>query len=97
MYDSSTMFIIDFKSSAFEAFTHGWIKGLAAPVMLFHRETAPSIPPVQYIDPRKQFAANSMEGDWHRILGDVNRVISNNVPAKTEIPPTRQTGDFVRR
>jgi len=91
------MFIIDFTSSAFEAFSHGLIKGLAAPVMLFRREDAPSVPPVQYIDPRKQFAANSMEGDWNRILGDLHQVISNNVPTKTATHPTRQKGDFVRR
>lgn len=78
------MFIIDFKSSYLEGFTHGFVKGLAAPVMLHHREDVPAIPPLVYVQAQTQSVEKSIAQDWMRTGEDIYQAIRKNEPAQEE-------------
>ena len=78
------MFLIDFNQTSVQAFAHGFLKGLAAPVMLYHREPAPSIPaPVILTLPPADTAA-SLASDWMRISNDLARVVQRHGEASAE-------------
>lgn len=72
------MYLIDFNCSRKKAFAHGFMKGLAAPVMLFHFENAPSLPQVQYIMPTTTPVSDVLANDWRRIGDDMARVIERH-------------------
>ena len=68
--------IIDFNTTSRQAFKHGFIKGLAAPVMLFGNFAAPTLPiiPAIQLDFNQQ---NAFDKDWQEIGKDFRKVIAN--------------------
>lgn len=72
------MLIIDFNQSAVQAFEHGFLKGMAAPVMLFHSESAPEIPQYVTVVAPDTPLRQSLLGDWYRIGDDMKKVISSH-------------------
>lgn len=72
------MFILDFRSNRQNAFVHGFLKGLASPAMLYHREDAPTIPQFVEIKPPSYSIAEALAGDWVRIGTDMSKVIEQN-------------------
>ena len=76
------MFIIDFKNGPARAFMHGFMKGLASPVVLYHVESAPAIPKISYVYPSNTTIAEAIAGDWQRIGTDLYNVISSNDPTQ---------------
>lgn len=72
------MFTLDFRSSRRSAFAHGFMKGLAAPAMLYHREDAPKVPQFVVISPPNYSIAEALAGDWARIGADMSKVIEQH-------------------
>ena len=72
------MFTLDFRGGRRRALAHGFLKGLAAPVMLYHLEDAPSIPQFVEIKPPNYSIAEALAGDWVRIGKDMSKVIEQN-------------------
>jgi len=74
------MFIIDFNSDRKRAFLHGLVKGLAAPVCLYHGEVLPQVK-VEYVKPPTgRGTAQALAEDWYRVGGDLYSVIENESP-----------------
>lgn len=71
------MFILNFDSSATKAFAHGFVKGLAAPVMLYHNEYAPPLPIVQYLPVSNVTTSDNVAADWQRVGNDFHCVIDS--------------------
>lgn len=73
------MYLIDFDSTPAKAFLHGVMKGMAAPVMLYHREPAPAIPKV-LIKPQanKLSVQQQLANDWLKIGGDLAAVMERH-------------------
>lgn len=69
------MQLIDFNDSKAGALAHGFLKGLAAPVMLFHTEAAPKVPPVTFLQPVMRSDFESMQHDWKMIGSDMQSVV----------------------
>lgn len=63
------MLLIDFKATPRTAFFRGFLRGLAAPVMLFENFDGPRIPAIQQIVPPCHFA--TIGGDWAKIGNDI--------------------------
>lgn len=72
------MFVIDFDRSHRQAFFHGFVKGMAAPVMLYHAEQAPAVPYVTYLEAPNTSVGQTLAADWWRIGGDLQRVIDRH-------------------
>lgn len=71
------MFLIDFQRTPAQAFRHGFLKGLAAPVMLFHTE-ALSLPAVAPLVTPLRSDSEALAGDWRRVGGDLRRAIARH-------------------
>lgn len=71
------MLLIDFNSKPRVAFAHGFLKGLAAPVVLFGNFAAPQIPAVQQIVPPGQ--RSTIAGDWSKIGDDIRNATTSYV------------------
>jgi hypothetical protein len=69
------MQLIDFNNSKNRALAHGFIKGLCAPIMLFHSEQAPSIPRIDFIKPLQRSDFEAIKGDWNKIGNDIKIVV----------------------
>lgn len=69
------MFVIDFENSPAAAFWNGFIKGMAAPVSLYHNEPAPGIPSYKFVEPPSVEVGLALSGDWVKIGADMNKVI----------------------
>jgi len=78
------MFTLDFRSSRRGAFVHGFLKGMASPAMLYHREDAPKIPKFVEIKPPSYPIAGALAGDWVRIGADMSKVIERDGKATTQ-------------
>jgi hypothetical protein len=72
------MFVIDFKKTPRQAFLHGFVKGLAAPVMLYHSEPAPGLPLPMYISLPAVPSEKALAGDWLRIGNDIQNAINKH-------------------
>lgn len=72
------MFLIDFHHTPQQAFFHGFLKGLSAPVMLFHAEPAPGVPPIGSVMLSTVSPGQSLADDWRRIGADLSAVISRH-------------------
>ena len=72
------MYLLNFKDSPQQSFAHGFLKGLAAPVMLFHSEAAPPVPEVEYLQPPIGSVRDALAGDWKKIGGDMKVVIGRH-------------------
>lgn len=65
------MFILDLHSTPKNAFLHGFVKGLAAPVTLYHSEPAPGLPDIRPVAVESVGAATWMRRDWMRVGADL--------------------------
>jgi len=72
------MFLIDFKHRQSQAFLHGFVKGLAAPIMLFNVEGAPGIPRVDPVALPQRTDREALAGDWRRVGDDLRAVITRH-------------------
>lgn len=82
------MFIIDFNSDRKRAFLHGLVKGLAAPVCLYHAEALPPIK-VEFIKPPlTRHPAQVLAEDWYRVGDDLYSVIQNESPKIERVKAT---------
>jgi hypothetical protein len=72
------MFLIDFQQSPRRAFLHGFLKGLAAPVMLFHAEAPLALPSITPLPVRRVSDAEALAGDWRRVGADLGAVIARH-------------------
>lgn len=69
------MFILDFDKKPSAAFMHGFVKGLAAPVSLFHHEEAPAVPEVTPIASPRIGVQQAMARNWVRVGTTFYRLI----------------------
>lgn len=75
------MFIIDFQSDDREALVHGFLKGLAAPVMIYHSEAAPKAVEVHYVEPEYvDTAADAARSDWLQVGRAITKAIEDESP-----------------
>ncbi len=65
------MYLIDFTRSAARAFAHGFLKGLAAPVMLRHAETMPRVRARIIKTPGPASVEEALARDWRRVGRDI--------------------------
>lgn len=72
------MFVIDFDATPAKSFMHGFTKGLAAPVMLYHAETAPTIPSIEPVRVGGRKSQCALASDWARIGSDMRAVIDRH-------------------
>jgi hypothetical protein len=67
---------LDFNKSTRAAFSNGFLKGLAAPVMLYNVEPPPPIPQVTMIQAPSYPVAEAFARDWAAIAGDLQTAIN---------------------
>jgi hypothetical protein len=72
------MYVIDFKVTRRQAFAHGFLKGLAAPIMLYHTEYLTKAPDVVYITAPTSPPERALAGDWARLGNDIQTVIDRH-------------------
>lgn len=76
------MFILDFDSTATRAFLHGFVKGLAAPVSLYHVENQPDAPRFPQVVAPSYDVQTAMQKDWTRIGTDFQKVIDERTEGR---------------
>lgn len=81
------MIILDFSNTSKQAFKHGFMKGLSAPVMLFGQFTVPPLREIKPITPPSINDEQALANDWKAIGMDFNKVIVNHVK-ETDTPKT---------
>ena len=69
------MFIINFRDSRRSASAYGFLKGLAAPSMLYRNRRSPEFPKFEAIKAPNYSIADAIAGDWVRIGEDMSKVI----------------------
>jgi hypothetical protein len=69
------MLIINFSNTPKQAFAHGFIKGLAAPMILFGNYTAPPLPEINWISLPSDSPDQSLANDWKNIGTDFKNAI----------------------
>ncbi|MDR0380358.1 MAG: hypothetical protein LBI62_10545 [Candidatus Accumulibacter sp.] len=75
------MFTLNFKHTSRQAFFHGFMKGMAAPVMLYHFEQALPIPAVERIQSDVKSVKEALSRDWARVGNDMRAAIDSYVEA----------------
>jgi len=65
------MYLIDFTRTAKQAFAHGFLKGLAAPVMLRHIETMAPVKARVIRVPGPATVQDALTQDWRRVGEDI--------------------------
>ena len=71
------MIIINFSDTSKQAFTKGFSKGIAAPLMLFGHFSPPNLPEVKQISPPSISDKQALNNDWLTIGADFNNVIAS--------------------
>lgn len=61
------MFLINFHHTRRQAFSRGFLKGLAAPVMLYHFENVEATSQVPYVVPPNVQASDALHSDWSKV------------------------------
>jgi hypothetical protein len=74
------MILIDFYASPAKSFLHGFMKGLAAPLVLFGRFQAPELPEVMTVSATA--SVNGMSRDWISVSHDLSTAIAKNARPK---------------
>jgi hypothetical protein len=82
------MLLIDFSETPKKAFARGFIKGLAAPMVLFGNYHAPILTDIKWVTPPKESTDQALVNDWIKIGGDINRVIYLHGQTAQEHKPT---------
>jgi hypothetical protein len=76
-----SVFVLDFKHTSRKAFFHGFMKGVAAPVMLYSVQQAPAIPAPEPIRPNVHSPKEALARDWAQVENDMRSVIDSYVEA----------------
>jgi hypothetical protein len=76
-----SVFVLDFKHTSRQAFFHGVMKGMAAPMMLYHVEQFPFIPAPEPIRSDIESASAALARDWARVGDDMRAAIDFHVKA----------------
>lgn len=79
------MILIDFTANPRAALAHGFLKGMAAPALLFADFAPPAVPkvePLPRLAPPSGSDAERLAGDWAAIGGDLARVIERHASAQ---------------
>lgn len=69
------MFLIDFNTDAAQAFRHGFLKGLAAPTLLFNVDAVPAPIAVAPLTVPPRTDAEALAGDWQRVGADLRTAL----------------------
>jgi hypothetical protein len=69
------MVIMDFESTPMQAFTHGFVKGLTAPVMLLGQHKAPPVNIPAMIQSSQTTIEHELIGDWANISADLHLAV----------------------
>lgn len=72
------MFLLDFRRAPAQAFRHGFLKGLAAPVLLFHAEPLPPAAIVAPVAMPERSDREALAGDWRRVGGDLRAALARH-------------------
>lgn len=90
----STVFIIDFQSKPSAAFKRGFLKGLAAPVVLFSTNAAPGLPSVALISPpsRPHGTAGALASSWVKVGAGLQAAIEQHVKEPAQPTADAQAG-----
>lgn len=75
------MFVLDFKHTSRQAFFHGIMKGMAAPLMLYHVEPALHIPAPAPIRPCMPSVKDALVRDWARVGDDMYAALDAHAKA----------------
>ncbi len=78
------MLIIDFDASVAQAFGHGFMKGLGAPMMVLGNYTAPPVKVPPQVQPSQSTVENALENDWANIGADIYVAVSAHAKENTE-------------
>jgi hypothetical protein len=84
------MLIVNFSTTPKQAFTHGFIKGLAAPIILFGNYTAPTLPEIKWIALPSESPDQSLAKDWKNIGTDFKNIIVIHGKATETYKPTAE-------
>lgn len=84
------MLLINFSETPKKAFARGFIKGLAAPMVLFGNYPAPSLPELKWVTIPKESTDQMLINDWIKIGNDINRVIVLHGQTTQEHKPTSE-------
>ena len=72
------MFTLDFGRSGRKAFTGGFLRGLAAPAMLYRSPEFPPLPKFEPVTAPSYPIEQALAGDWARIGADMRKVIEQH-------------------
>lgn len=72
------MILIDFNGSPAQAFRRGFLKGLAAPVMLFSAGNFPAPRAAAPLTVPARSDAEALAGDWQRVGDDLRRALARH-------------------
>ncbi len=70
------MLMLNYEATQAESFRHGFIKGLAAPIMLFGSFQVPKTIDVITVEATQQQVANPLANDWAMVGHDLRSAIS---------------------
>ena len=71
---------------------HGFLKGLAAPIMIFSDWRAPDLPAIPTVEaPQAVPIQQVLAADWHRIGADLANVVSAHGNTKQTTRPSSGT------
>lgn len=77
------MFTLDFDSTPASAFLHGFVKGLAAPVSIYHVEHAPPVPSYTPVIYQRTSTCNVMQRNFGIVGGRLSRLTDARQEALT--------------
>lgn len=81
------MFLIDFHQTNRKALLHGFVKGLGAPVLLYHREPVPPVPATKYVTLASVTPSVALAADWLKVGNDIRNVMQRHGQAATGKAP----------
>jgi hypothetical protein len=86
--------LIDFSETRRSALLRGFLKGLAAPVVLFSHHSAPALPQVTQITPpvRPYGDAGVLSSDWARIGLGLHAATTQHAQASAQTTDPEATG-----
>lgn len=70
------MLMLNYEATQAESFRHGFIKGLAAPIMIFGSFQVPKTIDVITVEATQQQVANPLANDWAMVGQDLRSAIS---------------------
>lgn len=66
------MLLLDLTSTKEQAFANGFMKGVAAPLILFSNFAAPKLQGVSYVEPQTSTVNQAISSDWAMVGNDIS-------------------------